>query len=155
MPMPPTECRKKPRKRWAVSWYKPCNPYPQKQRKHRKTPVLSAFRSRVGQTRGLRMCSDYFNFKKLIRNQRIVGQAQKMRGRKQEHFRTKSTRKPPFSGAFGAGNQTRTDDLLITNQLLYRLSYSSLSTCTRGDIEITNQLLYRLSYSSIIFKHAR
>ena len=25
----------------------------------------------------------------------------------------------------GAGNQTRTDDLLITNQLLYRLSYSS------------------------------
>ena len=94
------------------------------------------------------MCSDYFNFKKLIRNQRIVGQAQKMRGRKQEHFRTKSTRKPPFSGAFGAGNQTRTDDLLITNQLLYRLSYSSLSTCTRGDIEITNQLLYQLSYTS-------
>ena len=149
MPMPPTECRKKPRKRWAVSWYSPCKPSPQKQRKHRKTPVLSAFRSRVGQTRGLRMCSDYFNFKKLIRNQRIVGQAQKMRGRKQEHFRTKSTRKPPFSGAFGAGNQTRTDDLLITNQLLYRLSYSSLSTCTRGDIEITNQLLYQLSYTSI------
>ena len=147
--MPPTECRKRPRKRWAVSWYSPCKPSPQKQRKHRKTPVLSAFRSRVGQTRGLRMCSDYFNFKKLIRNQRIVGQAQKMRGRKQEHFRTKSTRKPPFSGAFGAGNQTRTDDLLITNQLLYRLSYSSLSTCTRGDIEITNQLLYRLSYTSI------
>ena len=112
--------------------------------------MLSAFRSRVGQTRGLRMCSDYFNFKKLIRNQRIVGQAQKMRGRKQKHFRTKSTRKPPFSGAFGAGNQTRTDDLLITNQLLYRLSYSSLSTCTRGDIEITNQLLYRLSYTSIV-----
>ena len=27
---------------------------------------------------------------------------------------------------FGAGNQTRTDDLLITNQLLYRLSYSSI-----------------------------
>ena len=26
----------------------------------------------------------------------------------------------------GAGNQTRTDDLLITNQLLYRLSYSSI-----------------------------
>ena len=29
-----------------------------------------------------------------------------------------------------AGNRTRTDDLLITNQLLYQLSHSSLSlTC--------------------------
>ena len=55
----------------------------------------------------------------------------------------------------GATERTWTAGLLITNQLLYRLSYSSLSTCTRGDIEITNQLLYRLSYSSIIFKHAR
>ena len=31
----------------------------------------------------------------------------------------------------GAGNQTRTDDLLITNQLLYRLSYSSVSASPR------------------------
>ena len=32
---------------------------------------------------------------------------------------------------FGAGERTRTPDLLITNQLLYQLSYtsSSLSTC--------------------------
>ena len=28
---------------------------------------------------------------------------------------------------FGAGNVTRTHDLLITNQLLYRLSYTSNS----------------------------
>ena len=28
-------------------------------------------------------------------------------------------------GGFGAGNVTRTHDLLITNQLLYRLSYAS------------------------------
>ncbi len=28
--------------------------------------------------------------------------------------------------AFGAGNVTRTHDLLITNQLLYRLSYTSI-----------------------------
>ncbi|EDM99983.1 hypothetical protein BACCAP_02257 [Pseudoflavonifractor capillosus ATCC 29799] len=27
---------------------------------------------------------------------------------------------------FGAGNVTRTHDLLITNQLLYRLSYTSI-----------------------------
>ena len=27
---------------------------------------------------------------------------------------------------FGAGNVTRTHDLLITNQLLYRLSYASV-----------------------------
>ena len=28
-------------------------------------------------------------------------------------------------GDFGAGNRIRTDDLLITNQLLYRLSHTS------------------------------
>ena len=27
-------------------------------------------------------------------------------------------------GIFGAGGRTRTDDLLITNQLLYKLSYA-------------------------------
>ena len=31
-----------------------------------------------------------------------------------------------FSGCFGAGGVTRTPDLLITNQLLYRLSYTSV-----------------------------
>ena len=30
-----------------------------------------------------------------------------------------------ISGLFGAGGVTRTHDLLITNQLLYRLSYTS------------------------------
>ena len=52
-----------------------------------------------------------------------------------------------------AGNVTRTRDLLITNQLLYRLSYSGisdgLSLSTTSDLLITNQLLYRLSYSGI------
>ena len=33
---------------------------------------------------------------------------------------------PPYS--VGAGGRTRTPDLLITNQLLYRLSYTSI-TC--------------------------
>ena len=42
-PMPPTECRKRLRKRWAVSWYSPCKLYPQKQRKHRKTPCFLCF----------------------------------------------------------------------------------------------------------------
>ena len=32
-----------------------------------------------------------------------------------------------LSGEFGAGGVTRTPDLLITNQLLYRLSYTSVS----------------------------
>ena len=53
-------------------------------------------------------------------------------------FQTKGWKPPParetkkerhavsVSFFFGAGNQTRTDDLLITNQLLYRLSYSSI-----------------------------
>ena len=57
---------------------------------------------------------------------------------------------------------TRTHDLLITNQLLYQLSYSSifhfgdtlrehamLTLTTISDLLITNQLLYRLSYTSI------
>ena len=30
---------------------------------------------------------------------------------------------------FGAGERTRTPDLLITNQLLYQLSYTSISQC--------------------------
>ena len=33
------------------------------------------------------------------------------------------------AGLFGARNVTRTRDLLITNQLLYRLSYSSILLC--------------------------
>ena len=34
---------------------------------------------------------------------------------------------PPYSIApYGAGGRTRTPDLLITNQLLYRLSYTSI-----------------------------
>jgi hypothetical protein len=32
----------------------------------------------------------------------------------------------------GAGNRTRTDDLLITNQLLYQLSYPGLFIKQRG-----------------------
>ena len=41
-------------------------------------------------------------------------------------FATKKHRKPKFSMLFGAGGVTRTPDLLITNQLLYRLSYTSV-----------------------------
>ena len=44
---------------------------------------------------------------------------------------------------------TRTHDLLITNQLLYRLSYISIFTLGVADLILTNQLLYRLSYTSM------
>ena len=44
---------------------------------------------------------------------------------------------------------TRTHDLLITNQLLYRLSYISIFTFGVADLILTNQLLYRLSYTSM------
>ena len=54
-----------------------------------------------------------------------------------------------FREFFGAGNVTRTHDLLITNQLLYRLSYISIFTFGVADLILTNQLLYRLSYISI------
>lgn len=37
------------------------------------------------------------------------------------HSRRKT---PTFSNLAGAGYQSRTDDLLITNQLLYQLSYA-------------------------------
>ena len=45
---------------------------------------------------------------------------------------------------------TRTHDLLITNQLLYRLSYISIFTFGVADLILTNQLLYQLSYTSEI-----
>ena len=43
---------------------------------------------------------------------------------------------------FGANDVTRTHDLLITNQLLYRLSYISIFTFGVADLILTNQLLY-------------
>ena len=49
----------------------------------------------------------------------------------------------------GASDVTRTHDLLITNQLLYRLSYISIFTFGVADLILTNQLLYQLSYTSI------
>ena len=47
-------------------------------------------------------------------------------------FITKKHRKPKLSMLFGAGGVTRTPDLLITNQLLYRLSYTSVFPKTSG-----------------------
>ena len=44
---------------------------------------------------------------------------------------------------------TRTHDLLITNQLLYQLSYSSIFNFLWPSLIVTNQLLYWLSYTSI------
>ena len=41
---------------------------------------------------------------------------------------------------FGAGNVTRTHDLLITNQLLYRLSYTSVLSFIRAR-SLTNGIL--------------
>ena len=35
----------------------------------------------------------------------------------------------PFNFKVGAGGRTRTPDLLITNQLLYQLSYTSICSC--------------------------
>ena len=55
--------------------------------------------------------------------------------------------RPP--GVSGASDVTRTHDLLITNQLLYRLSYISVFTFRAADLILTNQLLYQLSYTSL------
>ena len=50
---------------------------------------------------------------------------------------------------------TRTHDLLITNQLLYRLSYSSIFNFLRPSLVVTNQLLYRLSYMASPIKRPK
>ena len=42
----------------------------------------------------------------------------------------------------GASAGSRTPYLLITNQLLYRLSYISIFTFGVADLILTNQLLY-------------
>ena len=44
--------------------------------------------------------------------------------------RKKSPQTLRLAGTSGAGNVTRTHDLLITNQLLYRLSYASICQTT-------------------------
>ena len=41
------------------------------------------------------------------------------------------------AGFFGAGNVTRTRDLLITNQLHYRLCYTSIFIFGKADIIIS------------------
>ena len=61
-----------------------------------------------------------------------------------------------MTGGSGAANQNRTDDLVITNDVLYRLSHSSMMSPEIGaanqnrtdDLVITNDVLYRLSHSS-------
>ena len=68
---------------------------------------------------------------------------------KTPHFRAEFSALHLSSTHFGAGGVTRTHDLLITNQLLYRLSYISIFTFGVADLILTNQLLYRLSYISI------
>ena len=67
-------------------------------------------------------------------------------------FATKEHRKPKFSMLFGAGGVTRTHDLLITNQLLYRLSYTSvvLSNC-RGSIQTQDEFYHKVLCASSNF----
>ena len=60
-------------------------------------------------------------------------------------FAAKKHRKPKFSMLFGAGGVTRTHDLLITNQLLYRLSYTSTS------IQMRVKVYHKVFYSSSNF----
>ena len=55
-----------------------------------------------------------------------------------------------FGGLHGATGRTWTGDLLITNQLLYRLSHSSTSTIEfSGSLPATNHL-ERLNHSSVL-----
>ena len=73
---------------------------------------------------------------------------------KTPHFRAAFSALHLSSTHFGANDVTRTHDLLITNQLLYRLSYISIFTFGVADLILTNQLLYRLSYTSVALSGA-
>ena len=67
-------------------------------------------------------------------------------------FATKKHRKPKPSMLFGAGGVTRTHDLLITNQLLYRLSYTSVVLSNyRGSIQTQNEFYHKVLCASSNF----
>ena len=55
---------------------------------------------------------------------------------------TKAAETIRFPLLSGANDVTRTHDLLITNQLLYRLSYISIFIFGVAALILTNQLLY-------------
>ncbi len=72
--------------------------------------------------------------------------------------------------SFGAGNQIRTDDLVITNDVLYQLSHTSIrdtffkakpgestglylgagNQIRTDDLVITNDVPYQLSHTSVL-----
>ena len=91
------------------------------------------FHSRLAQF-GLGVLSIIRRWRRSMRRKRNTLQKQRARARfwllpaafcVRRFFKTKKPGKFP-PAYFGAGNVTRTHDLLITNQLLYRLSYSSI-----------------------------
>ena len=55
------------------------------------------------------------------------------------HVKQKST---SFEVLFGAGNQNRTDDLVITNDVLYRLSHTSVVPSVDDFDIITNHFSF-------------
>ena len=59
---------------------------------------------------------------------------------------------PIFSCA-GAGGRTRTPDLLITNQLLYRLSYTSILTGTALSFYAAPERLVIIANPLLFVKH--
>jgi hypothetical protein len=65
--------------------------------------------------------------RKWVKNRKVVGQKKGEKVIKTLDFTEKSS-------VFGAGSRTRTDDLRITNALLYQLSYTSIFDC--GDYDI-------------------
>ncbi len=58
------------------------------------------------------------------------------------------------SDPLGAGNQNRTDDLVITNDVLYRLSHTSIMPCDYGIIPHLISFVKRFSkrFSDIFLK---
>ena len=114
-PMLRGRCSKRPRRKWAVSWrrfdksYRASRAPERKQLPLRCSFILSAH-FRLWVTVWVRQLTHILTH--------TISSV----------FATKKHRKPKFSMLFGAGGVTRTPDLLITNQLLYQLSYTSLLT---------------------------
>ena len=65
-----------------------------------------------------------------------VGRPYQWRALPTEPWRNKDKKSIAIAMDFGAGNQNRTDDLVITNDVLYRLSHTSKYSLCLDDLSI-------------------
>ena len=113
-PTQPGRSKTRPHKPWAVSWRRSCE---QKEGKNTGEEAKPPLRYSLG-------LSGHFRVWVTVWVRRLT---HILTHTIFSVFATKKHRKPKFSMLFGAAGQIRTADLVITNDALYRLSYSSKS----------------------------